>query len=118
MGGLQMSDSMNRRHFLAVGAATGLALAGTAAAQENEGANQKLLIGVMGTGGRGTELATSFQRQTGVEVTYVCDADQGRAERAAAAVQKVSTRAPRVVTDFRRILDDKAVDVLVVATCN
>src|ERR1700730_6809978 len=113
-----MPYTVNRRHFLAASAASGLALAKVAAAQENQGANQKLLVGVMGTGGRGTGLATGFQRQAGVEVAYVCDADQARAERAAAAVQKISSRSPRVVGDFRRILDDKAVDVLVVATCN
>src|ERR1700724_3295148 len=113
-----MSANVNRRHFLAASAATGLALAGTAAGQENQGANQKLLVGVMGTGGRGSGLATAFQQQAGVEVAYVCDADQGRAERAAASVQKISKRSPRVVADFRRILDDKAVDILVVATCN
>src|SRR5207302_2432243 len=89
-----------------------------AAAQPNERANQKLLVGVMGTGGRGTGLAAAFQRQAGVEIAYVCDADEARAERAAAAVQKISNRSPRVVGDFRRILDDKAVDILVVATCN
>ncbi len=113
-----MSNSINRRHFLAAGAATGLALTGGAITQENQGANQKLLVGVVGTGGRGTGLASAFQQQPGVEVAYVCDVDKTRAERAAATVQKVSTRAPRVVGDFRRILDDKAVDVIVVATCN
>src|ERR1700726_3425085 len=113
-----MSDTIDRRHFLAAGAATGLALTGVAGAQDNQGANQKLLVGVVGTGGRGTGLASAFQQQPGVEVAYVCDVDQTRAERAAATVQKISNRSPRVVGDFRRILDDKAVDVIVVATCN
>src|SRR5262245_15334202 len=110
-------STVNRRYFLATTAASGLALA-KATAQENPGANQKLLVGVMGTGGRGAGLATAFQRQPGVDVAYVCDVDQQRAERTAAAVQKISSRSPRVVGDFRRILDDKAVDILVVATCN
>ncbi len=112
-----MSTNISRRHFLAASAATGLALSASAS-QENQAGNQKLIVGVMGTGSRGTALATAFQQQPGVEVAYVCDADQGRAERAAAAVQKISGRAARVVGDFRRILDDKTVDILVVATCN
>src|SRR5262249_23566745 len=37
---------------------------------------------------------------------------------AADVVSKVKGRTPKVVSDFRRILDDKAVDVLIVATCN
>ena len=116
-----MSDIINRRHFLVSGAATGLTLAGVPKLKrikKTRAPNQKLLVGVMGTGGRGTGLASAFQRQPGVEVAYVCDVDQTRAERAAATVQKISNRRPRVVTDFRRILDDKAVDILVVATCN
>jgi predicted dehydrogenase len=61
----------------------------------------------------------TFQRQARVDVTYVCDVDQGRAERAAATMQKLTEQpAPRAVTDYRRILDDRNVDILVVATCN
>ena len=37
---------------------------------------------------------------------------------AAEAVKKAGAKAPKAVGDFRRILDDKAVDALVVATCN
>lgn len=111
-----MTVSVDRRYFLAAGAATGLALTGTASAQDQP--SQKLIVGVMGTGGRGTAVAQGFQRQPGVEVAYTCDVDQGRAERAAAIVQKISNRMPRAVTDYRRILDDKAVDILIVATCN
>lgn len=111
-----MSESMNRRYFLGATAASGLALAGQTAS--GQGAGDKIVVGIMGTGGRGTALTQSFQQQAGVEVAYVCDVDQGRAERAAALVQKVSNRAPKIVTDFRRILDDNNVQVLVVATCN
>ncbi len=118
-----MSNNLDRRDFMAAAGATGVvaSLAGTdasfAAAVQN--ANQRLNVGVMGTGGRGTYLATAFQQQPNVDVTFVCDVDQARVERAAGAVAKVSGRAaPRQVTDFRRILDEKTVDILVVATCN
>lgn len=113
-----MLESVNRRHFLMGAAAAGVALAGTASAQENQGANNRIVVGIMGTGGRGTSLASTFQQQAGVEVAYVCDADQARAERAAGVVAKISNRTPKIVTDFRRILDDKSVDVFVCAACN
>jgi predicted dehydrogenase len=74
------------------------------------------VIGVMGTGGRGTGLAGAIQREPNVDIAYVCDVDLARAERAAGGVSKASGRAaPRAVQDFRRILDDKAVDALVIA---
>jgi predicted dehydrogenase len=113
--------TLDRRAFLTATAATGatLSLANAASAAAVQGANQRLVVGVMGTGGRGSGLAEAFQRQPNVDVAFVCDVDQGHAERAAGIVAKASGKAaPRVVTDFRRILDEKAVDVLVVATCN
>jgi predicted dehydrogenase len=116
-----MSKDVDRREFLAAAAATTVALnvAGSAASAAHvQGANNRLVVGVMGTGGRGTSLARSFQRQQDVEVAMVCDVDQARAEAAAQAVNKISGRMPRVVTDYRRILEDKTVQVLVVATCN
>jgi predicted dehydrogenase len=108
-----MSHSVNRRHFLgaaAAGVAAGTAIGG--------GANNRLVVGVMGTGGRGSGLARSFAQLPNVTVAYVCDVDRARVERAAGAVARVAERPPQAVGDFRRILDDRAVDVLVVATCN
>ena len=113
--------TLDRRTFLGAGAATGtLILADAATAAVVQGANERLRVGVMGTGGRGTGLAGAFQRacptsRSPTSATSIA----ARADAAAGVVAKASGRAaPRVVTDFRRILDDKAVDVLVVATCN
>ncbi|MBI2804413.1 MAG: Gfo/Idh/MocA family oxidoreductase [Planctomycetes bacterium] len=118
-----MSSKLNRRGFMAAAGATGVAAslitadASHAAAVQN--ANRRVIVGVMGTGGRGTGLASAFARLPNVEVSVVCDVDAARVGRASAAVAKVTGRpGPRAVEDFRRILDDKAVDLLVVATCN
>jgi predicted dehydrogenase len=115
-----MSDNLDRRHFLGVSAASGLALglAALPARAEVKGANEKIIVGVMGTGGRGLGVAAAFENLQNVEVAYVCDVDRGRVEAAADAVSKVKSRTPKTVTDFRRILDDGKVDLLVVTTCN
>ncbi len=110
-----MSNSVNRRIFLGA-AAAGVAAAGTSFAQEESGS--RVVVGVMGTGGRGTSLAQTFQAQSNVQVAYCCDVDMARAERAAAAVAKASGNTPRAVQDFRRILDDRSVDVFVCAASN
>src|SRR4051794_31150212 len=105
---------MDRRTFFSMSAA-GLAATRTRAGR----AASSLVVGIMGTGGRGTHLSSVFQQQPDVDVAYVCDVDQAHAARAAAAVAKVDgAKPPKVVGDFRRILDDKAVDILVVAACN
>jgi predicted dehydrogenase len=75
-------------------------------------------VGVIGTGGRGTGLAKEFQRQPGVEVAYVCDVDRKRADKAASQVANGAAKSPRVEGDLRRVLDDKTVDAVVIATCN
>jgi hypothetical protein len=110
---------MNRRVFLQA-ATAGAALGLTAQVVGAEpAANDKIVVAVMGTGGRGTGLAQVFAKQPGVEVAYVCDADRGRMERAASKVAEVNGgKAPKTVPDFRRILEDKSVDALVIATCN
>ena len=119
-----MSTQVNRRRFLATAGAIGatgalLSTQTAASAEAVQGANERIRVAVMGTGGRGTGLAGAFQRQPNVDVVTVCDADMGRAEAAAGAVAKVSGRAaPAAVQDYRRIMDDKGVDLVVIATCN
>jgi predicted dehydrogenase len=109
---------MNRRHFLGATAAAGLAAATAAAGQPGAGANNRLIVGIMGTGGRGRSLATTFQQQPNVEVAYVCDPDRAAVDRTAELVRKAGGANVRAVADFRRILDDRAVDILVCAACN
>ncbi|HVJ80644.1 MAG TPA: Gfo/Idh/MocA family oxidoreductase [Planctomycetia bacterium] len=104
-----------RREFLGAAAA---AVAGSASAAGSHPAADRLVVGIMGTGGRGMDHARNFSKIKGVEVGYVCDADMNRAQSAADALLKIGAPKPKVVQDFRRILDDREVDVLIVATCN
>ena len=74
------------------------------------------MVGAIGCGSRGTYLATTFARLAGVELAYVCDPDESRADAAAKAVAKITGKAPKAVTDLRHVLDDKSVDAVTVAT--
>jgi len=107
--------NLNRRTFLGAAAATTLSLNHLARAAAPA---DKIRVGIMGTGSRGLELCKSFSLQSGCEVVYVCDVDSARVAKAAAAVKATGKPAPKVVADFRKILEDKEVDALVVATCN
>jgi predicted dehydrogenase len=108
-------NTLNRRVFLkeSVGAAAALTVLGGRSALA---ANEKVIIGVMGLGGRGTQLAERFGKRTDAEVAYLCDADTRRLGPASAAVEKAQGRRPKLVQDFRKILEDPAVDVLINAT--
>jgi predicted dehydrogenase len=78
--------------------------------------NEKLVVAVIGMNGRGIVHIQNFgQRMKNAEVAYLCDVDTA----ALAKGQKVfgaDERMPKSVGDFRRVLDDKNVDVVSLAT--
>ena len=113
---MQVSRS-NRRDFLKAAAGVAVGAAVASAAPTTSRSSRKFVIGMMGTGGRGTWLLTEeLGKRPEVEIAYVCDPDSGRMNQAADAVEKLTGRRPKTVGDFRRILDDKAVHALFVAT--
>ena len=72
-----------------------------------------------GGDGRGAHLAATLASLAGVHVAYVCDVDARNVPRAIESVSKHlrdGMPPPRGVHDFRRILDDRAVDAMVIAT--
>ena len=107
--------AMSRRSFVKT---TVVAPAVLSALPEGRAAspNEKVLIGVMGLGGRGSYLAQAFAKRRDAEVVWLCDADSRRLNGACKAVEATQGRAPRLGQDFRRILDDPKVHVLINAT--
>lgn len=108
----------SRRKFLK---RSSLAAAGIVAAKLSGFAhaaapNDRIVLGVIGCGGRGSYLAKAFAAEKDAEVAYVCDPDRGRAERTAEEVGKIAGRKPKVVQDLREILRDSSVDAVVIAT--
>jgi predicted dehydrogenase len=123
-------SSTTRREFLkAAGvAALGFYAAGTPVAH---GAGEKIRVGLIGIGNRGTQLLHGFMAQDDVEVAALCDVYEPYLQRSYADVSKIMRnslggRVPkmgedslnRVVRDkdFRRVLDRKDIDAVVIAT--
>ena len=79
------------------------------------GANERIRVAVMGVNSRGLALANNFARQKDCEVLYVCDVDSRAAETCIGSVEKLQKKRPKPMPDFRDALEDKAVDVLVIA---
>jgi predicted dehydrogenase len=106
---------VNRRAFLrgTLGAAT---MATMLPQRPGRAASDKVIIGVMGLGGRGTALAKMFAGREDVEIAYLCDPDSRRLPQASQAITQAQGKQPQTVQDFRRILDDKNVDALIIAT--
>jgi predicted dehydrogenase len=108
---------MKRRKFLKTASAAGLGIAASGVRSWAFAGSpaEKVVVAVMGLNGRGTVLGKGFARTAHAEVAYVCDVDSQVLARGAAAVGGLQTRAVKAVADFRRALDDKAVDALVIA---
>ncbi|MDA2927528.1 Gfo/Idh/MocA family oxidoreductase [Acidobacteria bacterium AH-259-G07] len=78
--------------------------------------NNKIVLGIVGIRGRGTSLAKGFAVRPDCEVAYLADVDASLFADRVHAVEKVQGKAPKAVQDFRRVLDDKSVDAIAVAT--
>jgi predicted dehydrogenase len=111
-----MSEDISRRDFIKRAAVTtagaGLALSGVATAPRALGANDKLLVGVIGTGRMGMDNLEDFAKQPEVEMAAVCDVYQPNLEKAL----KAAGGTPKTYTDFRQVLERKDIDAVVVAT--
>lgn len=113
----------DRRDFLKKAALAGAGLGLTGGLQPARGKmvlgkaapNDRVLVAVMGVNGRGNILAKAFAQVEGAEVGYVADVDERAARKTVQAVSDVQESAPKRLTDFRRALDDEAVDALVIA---
>lgn len=113
-----MSKSFTRRSFLGTSAAAGAALAVWSeipAAEETRSANDRLVVAIIGTNGRGQALAKGFASQANCSVAFICDVDQRAIGKGLEAVGKQSAT-PVGIQDFRRALDDRAVDAVAIAT--
>ena len=70
----------------------------------------------MGLGGRGGALLQGFGKRPDVVVAYLADVDSRRLPERASEAAQLNGRTPKTVQDVRRVLDDKAVDAIVIAT--
>jgi predicted dehydrogenase len=78
--------------------------------------NEKIVIAVVGLNGRGAVHAQNFARLKNSEVAYLCDVDSTVLAKAMQQSNGEQGRQPKAIDDFRRALDDKAVDAISIAT--
>jgi len=110
--------SFNRREFVSAAAGAGVALRVMAASKPVPGrilgANDRINLGFIGTGGRANSLLREFQGiadKTGtVQIAAVCDVYEKRKRLAA---EKYKTKG---YLDYREIINDKSIDAVVIAT--
>jgi predicted dehydrogenase len=79
------------------------------------GANDTLRIAVMGVNSRGLALAKSFAVKENVEILFICDVDRRAMELCAGEIEKLKKKKPGGLTDFRKALESRDLDALVIA---
>jgi len=82
------------------------------------GANDRIRVASVGLGGQGGYLMNQAARIENVQVVTVCDPDETRMQKWAADLEAKTGRKPKMEPDVRRVLEDKSIDAINIASCN
>jgi len=113
-------ERMTRRAFLeqsgraALGAAAGL----TVLRAWSHSPNDTIGVAVIGLNGQGKAHIRQFSEIEGVRLVALCDVDERVLQQAGAIVEQRTGTRPKLYTDLRQLLEDKAVDAVSTATPN
>ena len=118
-------EFIHRSAILSAAAASAAGLgAGSARAAEEAAATKKgsagdrLRVAVVGVRSRGMSHVSGYLGKNNCEIVAVCDCDEGVIGSAMKTVEKGQKAAPTFVKDIRKLLEDKSIDVVSIATPN
>jgi predicted dehydrogenase len=107
-----MSEKITRRTFTKAGMASTLGLT-AAQASRVPGANDRVRLGWIGVGSRGGQLLDAFVQHADAQVVAMCDVSKSTLD---AANQKWASGKAATCGDFRKLIDRKDIDAVVIAT--
>ena len=90
--------------------------AGPAAPAEVLGANDRILVGLIGCGGRGRRILEHSLKVDKVRCVALCDVDDEQTGKALRSVETAAGPTPLQTRDFRQVLDMKELDAVIVGT--
>ncbi len=105
-----VSDKTTRRFFL--GALT------AASAVRVWGANDRVNVGIVGLGGRGSSHLNTYTNLNDAHVVALCDVNQAAREKAQATLTRKSLEKAREFEDMRQMFADPSVEAVSIATPN
>jgi predicted dehydrogenase len=109
-------SEFDRRDFLKAGA--GIAALSGMAPQSVLGANDRVRIAVIGLRGRGFDHIKTYRQLEGVEIAALCDVDESVMAARLADMDKFGLPKPKTFVDYRKVLEDKSIDAVSIATPN
>ena len=132
-----MSEKESRRSFIAkttvaaAGVSMGIPAISASTASRIIGANDKIKMGFIGIGNRGSQLLRMFMQYDDVEVTAFCDVyepyvTRDRSKVSSRYLEELNGRIPQLgekfpkqpkaYSDYRKLLEDKDIDAVCIAT--
>jgi predicted dehydrogenase len=118
-------SKLSRREFLersmmaaAAASLPAAPLLANAGPERRAGANDVLRIAVVGVKGRGGSHISSWASMKDVQVAAICDIDENVIHGAMSTVEKKAGNKPVYYQDFRKLMEDKSIDAVSIATCN
>ena len=105
---------MNRRHFLMGSMAAGGAITRRAAAAPSD----TVRVACIGVRAQGNEHLHRYGKMQNVEIAAICDIDESVLNQRLADVEKTGRKRPAAYTDIRKLLEDKSIDAISIATPN
>jgi predicted dehydrogenase len=113
--GLEKYFNMNRRHFLmSSAAAVGTAIAPRVKAS----ANDRVRVACVGVRSQGKSHISAYSKMDNVDIAAICDIDESILNDRIAGVEKLGKKKPDGYTDLRKLLEDKNIDAISIATPN
>jgi len=106
----------NKRRTFLKSAGAGVIASGLSSGITSAQDNNRLVVGIIGTGGMGTNHTRTLADRKDIEVAWVCDVDSKRLTNAANEVESRSGKAPQQTSDLRKVLDDRRVQAVWIAT--
>jgi predicted dehydrogenase len=82
------------------------------------GPNEMMRVAVIGLNGRGMSHVSEYSKMKDVEIVALCDADTATFDKALKAIAQSGKGAPAVYQDVRKLLEDKSIDAVSIATPN
>ena len=107
-------EKVDRRHFLMSSVALPAALKASALSSP---ANT-VRVAVVGFNGRGRAHINAYLKIPDVEIVALCDVDQSVLDKGCQTVEKAGKKRPATFTDYRKLLEDKSIDAVSLATPN
>lgn len=111
-----------RRSFLKKTSTLSAAIIGvgvhTQTSRANYLLNSQMNTAIIGTGGRGNNHIEEIIKASNATITHICEVDAGTAASKAGTIGDKQGTKPEIVPDIRRLLENKSIDVVTIATPN